>query len=52
MRVFINGSNLITWDKMLPGFDPESTATDIFDDENYEPYPVTKTINLGFNVKF
>jgi hypothetical protein len=48
-RVYINGSNLITWDKLLPGLDPESTAQGAV---NYEAYPITRTINFGLNIKF
>ncbi|NDP20047.1 MAG: TonB-dependent receptor [Paludibacter sp.] len=49
LRFYANGSNLITWDKMLPGVDPESAAASI---ANLDPYPLTRTINFGFNVKF
>jgi TonB-linked SusC/RagA family outer membrane protein len=49
LRIFMNGSNLLTWDSLLPGADPESTAAAI---TNSDPYPVTRTINFGFNVKF
>ncbi len=49
LRFYANGSNLITWDKMLPGVDPESAAASI---TNLDPYPLTRTINFGFNVKF
>lgn len=49
MRVYVNGSNLITWDSMLPGADPESAPAA---SGNTEPYPITRTINFGFNVKF
>ncbi|MCD8554908.1 hypothetical protein [Seleniivibrio sp.] len=48
-RIYLNGSNLTTWDDMLPGADPESTATG---EINVEPYPVTRTFNMGVNVKF
>ena len=49
LRFYANGNNLITWDKMLPGVDPESAAASI---ANLDPYPLTRTINFGFNVKF
>ena len=49
MRLYINGSNLLTWDSLLPGADPESLAAT---KTNSDPYPVTRTINFGFNVKF
>ena len=48
-RVYLNGSNLFTWDNMLPGSDPESTSQGKV---NYEAYPITRTINMGFNLKF
>nr|WP_321290488.1 TonB-dependent receptor [uncultured Sunxiuqinia sp.] len=47
VRLYVNGNNLLTWDKLLPGADPESTKS--FEAEGY---PVTRTINFGFNVKF
>ena len=49
LRVYVNGSNLITWDKLPPGIDPESAGAST---NNTDPYPVAKTINFGFNVKF
>lgn len=49
LRLYINGSNLFTWDSMLPGADPESAAITT---TNNEPYPITQTFNFGFNVKF
>lgn len=49
MRIYLNGNNLITWDSMLPGADPESAPAA---SGNNEPYPITRTINMGFNVKF
>ncbi|OIP82848.1 MAG: SusC/RagA family TonB-linked outer membrane protein [Porphyromonadaceae bacterium CG2_30_38_12] len=49
LRFYANGSNLLTFSSMLPGADPESTAASI---NNSDPYPVTRTVNLGFNVKF
>jgi TonB-linked SusC/RagA family outer membrane protein len=48
VRLYSNGSNLITWAKMLPGQDPEITKPD----DNQEPYPVTRIFNFGFNVNF
>lgn len=48
-RIYANGNNLYTWDKMFPGADPESAGNN---SANYEPYPVTRTINFGINVKF
>lgn len=49
LRLYVNGSNLITWDSMLPGADPESAAAA---SGNSDAYPITRTINFGFNVKF
>ena len=44
-RIYINGQNLLTWDKLpFEHFDPEqSGATTI---------PINRVINLGVNVKF
>lgn len=52
MRIYLNGSNLFTWDSMLPGLDPESTVNIVNGDANNGAYPITRTINIGFNVKF
>ncbi|MGV8096557.1 MAG: TonB-dependent receptor [Mangrovibacterium sp.] len=49
LRLYINGSNLLTWDSLLPGLDPESVAAVT---TSSHPYPVARTINLGLNVKF
>lgn len=48
LRLFVNGSNLYTWSDVLPGVDPEAAdgAT------NLEAYPVTRTYNIGLNIKF
>lgn len=46
VRVYATGSNLLTWHKMLPGEDPEFPAVGA----NVEPYPVTRTVNLGLNI--
>jgi len=48
IRIYTNGSNLLTWKKMLPGQDPEVATPSA----NSEPYPVTRVYNLGFNVNF
>jgi TonB-linked SusC/RagA family outer membrane protein len=48
-RIYANANNLYTWKKMLPGIDPENTATG---DTNTEPYPLVRTINVGLNVNF
>ena len=47
-RVYANGHNLITWDNLWPGDDPESYTN--YGDRGY--YPLTRTINLGINVSF
>lgn len=46
-RVYFTGANLFNWDKLLPGEDPETPTSG-----TSEPYPITKTYNLGINVKF
>ncbi len=45
MRVYLNGNNLITWDK-LKWVDPENT------DQSGQFYPQSKIYNLGINVSF
>ena len=46
LRVYLQGTNLITWTKWR-GFDPESNqATGFFD------YPVPRTFTLGFDLTF
>lgn len=47
-RLYLNGSNLLTWSDLLPGEDPESPMMDV----NNEPYPVTRTYNFGININF
>ncbi len=47
VRFYANGNNLITWSKLLKGVDPESNLVGT----NNEPYPLTRTINFGLNVK-
>ena len=48
LRLYANGSNLLTWADLLPGKDPESPMMD----NNNEPYPVTRTYNLGVSINF
>ena len=48
-RIYANANNLYTWEKVLPGIDPENTSTG---NTNTEPYPLVRTINFGINVKF
>jgi len=47
-RAYANCNNLLTWSDMLPGLDPEQITTM----GDYAPYPNTRTLNLGFNIKF
>jgi hypothetical protein len=46
IRVFVQGTNLITWTKFR-GFDPEGTVASTF----FE-YPVARTVSLGFDLTF
>jgi len=46
-RIYLNGNNLITWSKLFPGDDPESPDPQA----NNSPYPVTRIINFGLNIK-
>lgn len=48
LRVYANGSNLITWHGLYPGDDPEQVSGG----GDWGPYPNTRTINFGFNIKF
>jgi len=47
-RVYVNSNNLFTWSTVFPGVDPE-LPTGI---TNEEPYPLTRTINVGLNLRF
>ncbi len=46
-RLYVNGNNLLTWSDVFPGIDPELPPGII----NEEQYPLTRTINLGLNIK-
>ncbi len=48
IRAYFSANNLYTWSSVFPGIDPEQPpgAT------NEEPYPLTRTLNFGLNVKF
>jgi len=48
VRLYVNGSNLLTWCNLFQGEDPE------FANDNYtsDPYPVTRIFNLGLNINF
>lgn len=48
IRIYLSGNNLITWDDLLPGLDPENPSF-VF---NGEPYPATRLYNLGLNINF
>jgi len=48
-RLYINGTNLLTWDHLLPGEDPEVPT---YNDGNYEPYPIMRNVNFGLNIGF
>jgi TonB-linked SusC/RagA family outer membrane protein len=48
IRLYVNGSNLITWSNLLPGEDPENPTMY----ENEAPYPPTRVINVGLNINF
>lgn len=48
-RIYLNGTNLFTWHNLWPGEDPEVPS---YDDGNYEPYPIVKTVNIGLNINF
>ncbi len=43
-RLYINASNLITWDHLDDLCDPESNGSN--------RYPIMKAVNLGINIKF
>ena len=46
VRIFVQGTNLVTWTKFR-GFDPEGTTASTF----FE-YPVARTFSLGFDLTF
>lgn len=48
IRLYMNGSNLLTFCHMLPGEDPEVLNLGA----NNEPYPVTRICNFGININF
>ena len=45
LRVYVSGSNLLTWCPDISDFDPESTSS-------YWDYPPHRVINLGVTVNF
>lgn len=46
LRIYLTGMNLLTWDTMNSGFDPESP------DGRYSTYPQMKVYNMGLSIKF
>lgn len=48
-RLYVNGTNLVTWCDLFEGEDPEIPT---YNDGNYEPYPIVKTVNFGLSIKF
>jgi len=48
VRLYVNGSNLLTWCNLFKGEDPEFSNADYTSD----PYPVTRVFNLGLNINF
>jgi len=55
-RVFVSSNNLLTWSSVFPGIDPEQSGTAPGATSggitNEEPYPLTRTINFGLNLRF
>lgn len=47
-RLYVNANNLYTWSSVYPGVDPELSPGVV----NEEPYPLTRTVNVGFNLRF
>lgn len=48
LRLYANGNNLITWCNLRQGEDPEYPQLSA----GSEPYPLTRTFNLGVNINF
>ena len=51
IRLFVNGNNLFTLDKMIDGFDPEQLNNTSGASTGYI-YPPTQSFNFGINVQF
>ena len=49
-RIYVNGTNLLTWSGLFPGEDPEIPS--YMGTGDYEPYPIVRTINMGININF
>jgi hypothetical protein len=47
IRLYANGSNLLTWCNLFEGEDPEFPSGG-----NDDPYPATRIFNLGLNINF
>ncbi|MFD2570476.1 SusC/RagA family TonB-linked outer membrane protein [Spirosoma soli] len=47
-RIYVNANNLYTWSSVFPGVDPEQPPGIT----NEEPYPLTRVINVGLNLRF
>ncbi len=50
VRLYVNGNNLLTFDKMIEGFDPEQL--DAGGANQGWMYPPTQSFNFGINVQF
>lgn len=52
-RLYMSANNVLTWDSLAEGMDPESPVGITEGDAlNAEPYPIMRTINFGLNLKF
>ncbi|WP_046246723.1 SusC/RagA family TonB-linked outer membrane protein [Hymenobacter terrenus] len=55
-RVFASANNLYTWSSLFRGVDPEQSGTTLGSTgagtNNQEPYPLTRTVNFGLNLRF
>ena len=48
LRLYVNSNNLFTLCGLYPGDDPEQFSAG----GDWGPYPNTRTVNFGFNIKF
>ncbi len=48
-RIYVNGTNLVTWCGLFPGEDPEIPS---YNDSDYQPYPIMRTVNFGLSLSF
>ena len=52
LNVFVSATNLFTISKW-PGIDPETlTAGAAYMGRNNDPYPLSRTFSMGFNINF